>query len=1083
MYMKKTLRYLFLLACALSAVLSAGAQSFTLSGRVVDEENKPVAGASIIVLQTGKGTSSTTDGTFSVPVTKGQKVEITYLGMEPQTIEVGSATNITVKLKATAEQIESVLVTIGYGQVAKKDISGSVAIVSPQELGKGLATNFSSALTGRMAGVRALTSEGAPGAGVSITIRGGNSLTGSNSPLWVIDGFPVDNPNTFSFDPNDIEQMQVLKDASATAIYGARGANGVIIIETKKGGTKDKVKVEYNGSISVSEVPKERMYKMLAGTDFLYVARAITAANSSTGSTAAFDDRYLVNDLYKRDYAGGPYTLDATGAKIPLTYANAADFEKIAIEDYATKYSSYMHDWQDEAFNTAITHSNRVAVSGGNQQTKYNISMAMVQQDGTLMKTGLDKYNFRINIDQKITKKLRLTTMTSYNRTLRHGLQSNEGSRNSILRDVLQYQPVNPVKYGQMDIDEVPEDVANDTGNLTYNPITNIKNTYREVFYDQLTINAALYYDIIKPLRFMSRGGYTLYNVRNDQYNNSKSRYGHPVLSTDGINASRAITERDSWFNENTLTFNKKSGLSRYTVLGGFTMQGYSGLYTYNKYVKFPTDILGINDLSQGTPQPVENSLEEWFLMSFLARAEYVYNDKYIATVSMRADGSSKFLGANKFSYFPSGALAWRVSQEEFLRSVDWVDNFKLRASWGRTGNNNIASRSAYGALYNDITIGYAFGGNYLRGYLPARLSNDRLKWETTEQIDLGADIAILGNRINITVDWYSKKTTDLLLYADLPPSSGYSKAQKNIGSVSNRGLEIGINTTNIQTDSFRWTTSFNISFNKNKVLGLNSGQSYMLTDPSWYFKYSQDQYIAAVGRPASMFYGYVFDGTYQVDDFYYVGGNYVAKEGVVKQVGSSKAVPGRIKYKDLNGDGVIDSNDMTVIGDPNPKHYGGFTNVFEYRNFDLSIFFTWSYGNDVLNANEAWFSNFESNRNNYLYKTIDYWSTVNPSNKVSAPSVQDYWVSSRSVENGSYLRVSNITLGYNLSSAEHPFFKKLGFENLRFYVSGDNLYLLTSYSGYDPEVSTASSALTLGLDYCSYPRSRTFTFGLDISF
>ncbi len=1065
---------LLLLALFSAAVLRA--QQIPVTGTVYDETNQPLPGASIIVLGTSRGTTTDAKGRFTLQADEGQTLQFSFLGYTDKQMKVTRAmTDLSVRLESSANAIEEVVVSVGYGQMAKKDISGAVSTVKMGDLEKGIVSaNFSDALAGRMAGVQVTSSEGGPGSGVDITIRGGNSLTGSNAPLWVVDGFPIENPNTFSIDSKDIEQMQVLKDASATAIYGARGANGVIIIETKKGSDDGKVNVEYNGKFSVSTLPSERKIKLLDGLAWMRFAQSLATNDSS------FNDRYLVNDLYKRDYEGGPYTIGDDGRYVALTYANAEEWERLTIDDYASLPWT-MHDWQDEAFKNAITHSHRVALSGGNKTTKFNVSTDMFFQDGLLINTGIDKYNFRASLDQQISKKFRFVGLVNYNATRRHGLQSSEGNRNSIIRDILQYQPVNPMKYGDLGTEGIASDVEADANNLTYQPIRNLNNAYREIYIDQLTINGTLHYKIAKPLKLMIRGGYTHYTVVQDTYNNADSRYGHPILQANGINASKTQTVRDTWFNEYTLTYAKTWGRHRFDAMGGYTMEGYLNKYISNNYIQFPYDIFGMDNLSLGTAQPAENSIEKYASMSFLGRVNYVYDDRYIFTASFRADGSSKFLGDNKFGYFPSGAFAWRASQERFLRDVHWLSNLKLRASWGMTGNNRIGGSSAYAALTNNKSIGYLFGNQLSYGYWPYRIENPDLKWETTRQVDLGVDFAVFDNRIALTVDWYHKKTKDLLLHTDLATSSGYSSAYKNIGSVQNTGWEISLNTTNIDHKNFRWYTSFNISFNRNKVLGLNSGQDFMLSSPNWYQKFADEQYIARVGQPASMIYGYLYDGVLQNDDFYYVDGKYILKPGLASPAAAPQ--PGYAKYRDLNQDGKIDANDRTVIGNPNPKHYGGFTNNFELYDFDFSVFFTWVAGNDVLNANNVQLLYFENAKNNYLASAADYWTPQNPTNAVTAPYVQDQFVTSRSVEDGSYLRLQNITLGYNLNARKVPFLRKLGLQSLRVYFSADNLYVWTDYTGYDPEVNTNSSALMRGLDYCAYPRSRTFTFGLDLKF
>lgn len=1078
----------------LFGIFTLQAQSISVKGTVYDENKQPLPGTSIIVKGTTKGTTTDMKGQYEITADKGNTLIFTFIGYDNQEITVNQNTSkLDVQMKSSANAIEEVVVSVGYGQMAKKDISGAVTSIKTEDLEKGVVSaNLSDALSGRMAGVQVTSSQGGPGAGVDITIRGGNSLTGSNAPLWVIDGFPVDNPNTFSVDPKDIAQMQVLKDASATAIYGARGANGVIIIETKKGKDDGKVSVEYNGTVSVSTFPSERKIKMLSGLDYLHVAKSVSEGKN----TFIFHDKYLVNDQYKWTAgANGEhiYTLDKDGQKIPLTWSNADDHEKLSIEDYANMPWT-MYDWQDEAFKTAITHSHRVAVSGGNKTTKYNISTSVFQQDGMLLHTGIDKYNFRVSLDQKLSKKMRFTGLVNYNATRRHGLQTAEGNRNSVLRDILQYAPVNPAMYGPMGVDGIPADFADDAAaeaadaatNMVYHPIRNINNAYREAYYDQLTANGTLNYQIHKNLKMMIRGGYTHYAFRQEIFNNSQSRYGNPAISPDGRNAEIQRTVRDSWFNEYTLTYAKTWDRHRFDVMGGYTMEGFLERNNRTRYTNIPNDIFGMDNLTQagGVSMPSQGIFET-FAMSFLGRVNYVYSDKYIFTASFRADGSSKFLGDNQFGYFPSAAVAWRASQENFLRDVAWLSNLKLRASWGLTGNNRIGGNSAYGAIGSSNDTGYIFDSEYIYGYLPSRLTNNSLKWETTRQVDLGIDFSVFRNRIQLTVDWYHKKTKDLLLNADLTPSSGYRSAYKNIGKVQNTGWEISLNTTNIDHKDFKWYTSFNVSFNRNKVLGLNSGQDHMLTDPQWFWKYNQSQYIAQIGQPASMIYGYIYDGVYQNDDFIDDGhGNMVVKPGLAQKVNSKDAEPGLPKYRDLNGNGIIDQGDRTVIGNPNPKAYGGFTNNFEWKNFDLSIFFTWVAGNDILNANEAMLTNFENPKNNFLASTLNHWTPDNPTNLIPKPyKGDDYNVSSRSIENGSYLRLQNISLGYTLNTKNLPFLRKIGLSSVHVYFSADNLYVWTDYSGYDPEVNTKNSALTRGLDYCSYPRSRNFTFGLDLKF
>ena len=522
----------------------------------------------------------------------------------------------------------------------------------------------------------------------------------------------------------------------------------------------------------------------------------------------------------------------------------------------------------------------------------------------------------------------------------------------------------------------------------------------------------------------------------------------------------------------------------------------------YNSYsaksVQIPNETLSMADMGSGIPQSVTSKITSWSMISYLGRINYNYKSKYYMTASFRADGSSKFRGKNKFGYFPSVSTAWNFSEEKFMKSIRrYVSNGKFRLSWGQTGNNRVDEYATYALLEmlksrrgDYMSIGSIPGGAYPfnndltnLGAVPTSLPNKDLKWETTTQWNVGLDLSFLRNRIDVTMDWYHKITDDLLLNATLPASCGYVSAIKNIGKVSNTGFELTINTTNIKTRNFKWITNFNISFNRNKVLELAENQDALSSSAKFDNNFnSMTNYIAKVGQPMGMMYGFIYEGTYKYDDFDKSGDTYTLKSNVPHFVSESNTQPGFPKYKDLNEDGVIDFEDQTIIGNGMPKHIGGFTNNFRYSNFDLNIFFQWSYGNDILNANKLIFeNNYQPNLNQFA-SYADRWTPENPTSDIprATGSGSKRVYSSRIIEDGSFLRLKSLTLGYTFPKS---MISKINFNKLKLYVSGQNLWTLTNYSGYDPEVSIRNAALTPGMDYSAYPRAWSINFGVNINF
>ena len=1034
------------LLLTLVAVTGAVAQSL-VRGTVIDDTGLEVIGASILVKGTNQGTITDMEGKFSLSVPDANAViVVSYIGYKTLEIKVDVTKPMSIVLKEDAEVLEEVVV-VGYQEVKKKDLTGSVAKADMNDLLNTPVGSFDQTLGGRVAGVNVTSSEGTPGGNMNIVIRGNNSLTQDNSPLYVIDGFPVEDAAMAStINPSDIESLDILKDASATAIYGARGANGVVIITTKNASRK---------------IPMMDAYEFVKLQAEMYPIQ-VTSENGG----------------YLMMYEGKQWTLD--------DYKN--------IEQY---------NWQDEIFRTAFQHNHSLRLTGGTEGIRYNASTSYYDQQGVLLNTGFERFQMRANTVVK-RDKLDISLTTNYSRSIQTGSTPSENSysgMNNLFYSVWGYRPVTfPNKPLSSLMDNVMDDAVDNSNDYRFNPILSLKNEYRKNYINNLQINGYVAYEIMKGLKLKVSGGYTYDSRKNDQFNNSKTRYGGPT-STDKVNAQVIRNERLTWLNENTLTY--QTNIKRkhfFNALVGVTFQNSDYEYYSFRTTHIPNESLGMAGMYEGQANTTNSYKTSWSMMSYLGRLNYNYKSKYYATASFRADGSSKFSKGNRYGYFPSASLAWNFMEEDFMKPLGKVlDSGKLRASWGLTGNNRIGEYDYYALMQalksklgdyisnGSVPSGvYPINGdNTTVGTVPIAIGNDNLKWETTEQWNVGIDLSFFRERINFTADVYRKVTRDLLLNASVPLSSGFYSATKNIGKVKNDGLELSLSTKNITTKNFTWTTDFNIAFNKNEVLELAENQTSLLTAATFDQDYnSQTSYIAKVGLPMGMMYGYVYEGTYKYDDFNKSGETYTLKNGVPHFSTENNTQPGMPKYKDLNGDGTIDSNDRTIIGRGLPIHTGGFTNNFTYKGFDLSIFFQWSYGNDIMNANRLFFesSNNRARELNQYASYADRWTLENPDSDIPAAttSSSNRVISSRIVEDGSFLRLKTLTLGYTFPKAKVA---KAGLSNVRLYVAGQNLWTLTSYSGYDPEVSVRNSALTPGLDFSSYPRSYTISFGVNLGF
>lgn len=1033
-------------------------------GTVVDQTGESVIGASIQVKGTTQGTITDIDGKFSLGVPdKKSVIVVSFIGYATKELQVDTSKPMSIVLEEDTKVLDEVVV-VGYQEVRKKDLTGSVAKADMNELLNTPVGSFDQTLGGRIAGVNVSSSEGTPGGTMNIVIRGNNSLTQDNSPLYVIDGFPVEDAAIAStINPSDIESLDILKDASATAIYGARGANGVVIITTKKGKV-GKAQITYDGSVTMHHVT--RTIPMMDAYEFVKL-QAETYPASIANSTGG----------YLMEYQGKQWTLD--------------DYRGI-----------FQYDWQDEILRTALQHNHNIRLTGGTEGVRYNASVSYYNQDGILLNSGYERFQARANTVIK-RDKLDISLTTNYSRSIQTGSTPSETSysgMNNLFYSVWGYRPVTyPNKSMESLLNDVMDEAIDSSNDYRFNPIRSLKEEYRKYYINNLQLNGYVSYEFIKGLKLKVSGGYTYDARKNDQFNNSNTRYGGPT-STDKVNAQIIRNERLTWLNENTLTYQTNIKKKHFfNSLVGITFQNSDYEYYSLKSTHIPNESLGMAGMADGTLSSSSSLKSSWSMMSYLARLNYNYKSKYYATASFRADGSSKFSKKHRYGYFPSGSLAWNFMEEEFMAPIKKVVGAgKLRVSWGLTGNNRIGEYDYYALLQmlkekqgdyisnGSIPSGvYPFDNDMSSvGMVPVSLPNEDLKWETTEQWNVGLDLSFFNERLNFTADVYRKTTRDLLLEASLPLVSGYYSATKNIGKVRNDGLELSLSTVNVQTKDFTWTSDFNIAFNKNEVLELAENQLSLTTAARFDQNYnSQPSYIAKVGLPMGMMYGYIYEGTYKYDDFVKSGNSYTLKDNVPYFSSEANTQPGMPKYKDVNGDGIIDTNDRTIIGRGLPIHTGGFTNSFTYKGFDLSVFFQWSYGNDIMNANRLFFENAGGKKDlNQFASYANRWTPENPESDIPAAtkSASNNVISSRIIEDGSYLRLKTVTLGYTFPKT---LIAKAKLSNARVYVAAQNLWTWTSYSGYDPEVSVRNSALTPGLDFSSYPRAFTLSFGVNLGF
>lgn len=1069
--MNYNFKFLIITFSLLISIGTLQAQSLKVTGKVIDHEGLEVIGGTVTIKGvSGTGTVTDINGQYTIQVNDALKdvLVFSYIGLQSIEVPVKNRTKIDVTMKADNLLLEEVVV-VGYATVKRKDLTGSVASVKSDELLKTPTADATQALAGRLAGVQIIQTDGQPGAEASIRVRGGISITQSNEPLYVIDGFPTEDGMS-SLDPADIESIDVLKDASATAIYGARGANGVVLITTKGGKSNDGGK----GTVTFD-----------AYVGFRKLANPLKVLNPE--------------EFVLADYERSMYLLNEEG--MISWQKRYGSFLKIG-ENYHNRPGL---DWLDETMGrTTWTQNYRAAFSGGNDRTKYSLSYNYNKDEGAMVHSGSDKHNISFNLNSKLNDRLSVNGRITYDQRSIYGAGvagngTNDGGSNTDARfnkmaQILQYRPTIGIQGSDQDLLEGEDPVlVDEQGNTMQNPLINAAEEKDDREIRTFQANGGLTFKLMKGLTFRNSTGMRYRAQRRELFYGDQSIMG----KRNGIYGSIRNTEEGSFQTSNVLTyektFNKKHDLT--AQLGQEYVHRWTR-YVHTEVSDLPTDDFQLDDIGLGTPSASDSFLnDDDNLLSFFGRVNYDYADKYLFSTTLRADGSSKFSKNNKWGIFPAVSAAWRLGEEEFIKNLNIFSDLKFRIGYGLAGNNRIGSYNSL-ALFNSILT--AMGSSLVPGYASAVIPNDDLKWEANKTFNLGFDFGFLNQRITVSPEFYINRSSNLLLNAKLPLSSGYETMVVNAGETKNIGIDLSINTQNIVTKNFSWNTTLTLSHNKNTVEAL-TGEQIQLYEAK--FGYNSSTHRIAVGESLGQFYGYVTEGLYQVSDFDYDAATktYTLKEGIAAH--RKDVQPGDWKFKNQDGNGVIDANDMTVIGNASPKFYGGLNNNFTYKGFDLSVFFTFSYGNEVLNATKL--VTTKVGRENYnaleMMNSHNRWITIDAQgNKVTDPETLttmnagktiaswhdnqqgNMYVHSWAVEDASYLRLSNVTLGYTFPK---QMIKKVGLSNIRLYATGSNLFVWTPYTGFDPEVSNMRSPLTPGVDFGAYPRSRSFIFGINIAY
>ena len=1065
--MKFTKLRIYLIIAFISSMSVMNAQQATdISGKIVDDTGQGMPGVNVVVKGTKIATISNYDGYYNLKVTNPTSATLvfSFIGMKSTEQKIGNNKIINVSLETSSHELNEV-VAVGYGNMKRRDLTGSVVSVNAEEMAKVPTADVAQALAGRVSGVLVTQSQGAPGADISIRVRGGISITGDNSPLYIIDGFPSED-GLSGIDPGNIESIDILKDASSTAIYGARGANGVVVVTTKSGKTS-KTTVSYEGYFGVKRLAKK--LSILNPREFVlldYERRNLKLPSDVSGFTSIY----------------GPIT------SLDSIYGNRPGI-----------------NWQDQAFGSDVyTQNHRISINGGEKKLKYNLSYSYNDDQGQMIESGSNKNMFNLKVDHVVNDKLTVSANASYTQLNIQGMGTSDGTVYfNPLSQILQYRPTIGIKGNDADLitAEVDPLLLDVLGNVMQNPVLSAKEEHKLTEQRILQFNVGLTYIISKGLSFKNSTGYSYRTTRNSAFYGAKSI----TAKRSSIQGFIRNTDLQNFQTSNTFNYEGSVGRHKFSAMLGQEYVSITTRYVEADAYQFPNDDIGLNDMSLGATSAAKSYFnDDNKLLSFFARGYYNYADKYMLTATMRGDGSSKF--GIKWGYFPSASFAWRASEERIIKELNVFSDLKIRIGYGSAGNNRINS---YGSLALMGSVTYPINNTTQIGYAATQIPNLNLQWEANQTFNIGGDFGFFNQRLIISPEFYINQSSQLLLQTQLPRSSGYPSMIQNIGKSENRGIDLTITSVNVKSKDFLWTTNLNISHNENKIVALSGEQSFLVESG---FGFGQNDFQIQVGQPIGQIYGYKVLGLYQTSDFSAYDpttNKYTLNPGIAYD-NRKLPRPGYWKYEnnpattdvDANGNPLITDADRTVIGNTTPKFYGGINNTFTFKNFDLSVFFNFSYGNQILNATKLYSTRIGAPNKNGLdvANSSNRWITVdNLGNRVYDLSqletlnvgktvasydnmtLNDTYITSWGVEDGSFLRLNNVTLGYSLPKS---IIQKVGITKCRIYATTNNLFVWTKYSGYDPEVSTLnSSGLTPGVDWGAYPRSRTLVFGINLNF
>ena len=1046
-------------------------QNGTVKGTVVDSEGEPVIGATVTEKgRKGNGAITNLDGDFTLTLSGTEKkIIVTFIGMRTEEVSVTPGKKVQIVLEDDAQQLDEVeVVAIGYGNARRKDLTGAISSVGENTLKDITTTSAASAITGRIAGVSVVTTQGSPDAEVSIRVRGGGSITQSNDPLFIVDGFQVNGIGDIP--PTDIESIDVLKDASSTAIYGAKGANGVVLVTTKSGRV-GKMEVSLNASVGFNHMYNET--DVLSPYEYVYLQRELDPSTN-----AGFFERYGRWD---------------------------------DLEIYRGRKGT---NWQAKLFDrTGVKQNYNLNINGGSKDLVYSLSYTRDNEEYIMKTSEFNRDNLNVKISKKFNDKLKIDFNSRMTSTVIDGTSVSSGGK---LRDCVKYPPVGTLKDLTAEDLQGSEYIPENISGLN-DPFYNIANEYKKQQKFSNSYNAALIWDIIKGLNFRAEGTYVFDFDRTDQIylentGEANNKAGQPVSYRTYWNGKR-------WTGRTQLSYNKQIKKHRFDITAGLELSSSEKDNMRINSDYYPIDYTANDILSMwnnGKAEPTYTTIDEPNRsQSYFGRMGYNLNNRYYANFTLRADGTNVFAPGNKWGVFPAGSVAWRISDEKFMKTAkNWLSDLKLRLSYGKAGNARVGSRwrQTYKAVSDTRYLYYQNETGMSSLQTSTTLRNEDLTWESKYSANIGLDMSLFKNRLKINVDLYKDITKNLIMSVQLP--SGYRDQYQNLGQTTNQGLEISLNANLIQKKDAYLDFGFNISFNKNKVDALYGANQDVMILSAGGTSVGSDNYRIFVGQEVGLMYGYIYDGLYDFDDFTFnketqrwdLNEGVVDCSGVLSLSGNYYG-PGHMKLKDLNGDGKIDpDNDRKVIGHALPKHTGGFNINAGWKGFDLVAMFNWSYGNDILNLSKVDYVTYAGSRKYQNIRTLmkkeNRFTTIDPVTGLNIynggnadperlrevnqnktmwhPIINNNITTDWVVEDGSFLRLGTLTLGYTLPK---NLTKKFGVKKLRLYATASNLFCLTGYSGQDPEVNTSSSNMTPGVDKSSYPKNKNYLFGANLTF